>query len=83
MKIRYECDFCGDLESSEQAGLDHEKQCCKNPACRTCETCKHHDTDVAGNGKVWNLCEKNLVPMDFWKNNFKRNCEGWEPFDFD
>ena len=74
----YRCDYCWLDFFCEEECKEHESNCNQNPKTRACQTCIHHREEVADTGKVWFACKKGLVPTDGWKNNFMKNCEGWD-----
>lgn len=49
---RYACDFdCGRRATVSKKAMErHEDICWKNPANKTCKTCKHYLKEVDGNG---------------------------------
>jgi hypothetical protein len=77
MKTVYVCDYCGDSLTDSDECRNHEFNCDHNPAMRACVTCQCHGTDVAGTGKVWNTCDKNLLTSNLWIENYAINCPGW------
>ncbi len=78
MKKLYRCSYCNCDFNMEKECVCHEKECFKNPEVKACNTCKSHYESMAGNGKIWNVCIKGLVPVDCWKNNFMKDCSCWE-----
>jgi len=78
MKTLYKCDYCEDTFSDPDECKIHEKECHYNLDMKACETCNHHDTELAGTGKLWNTCDKNLLTSNKWIENYAIHCHGWE-----
>jgi len=83
MKQRYECDWCRSSYYKRKDCAEHESQCCEDPAMRSCETCEHHDTVMAGTGKVWNTCAAGLLKSPKWKYNHAKNCPKWHDWRYE
>ena len=77
MKTRYKCAYCDEQYSDRTECIEHEPKCYENPASRSCETCMHHDTVVAGTGKVWNTCRAGLLTSPRWVENHATGCPQW------
>ena len=56
---------------------DHEKTCNNNPETRSCETCDHHCTDMAGTGKIWNTCDAGVLTSHRWIEH-ATGCPKWK-----
>lgn len=77
MIVSYACDHCSLPFSDKDECADHENQCLENPKNKTCNTCRFNGQVVRDTGKVWNTCDKDLISMDIWKENFRKNCDSW------
>ncbi len=77
MKELYECDWCNALFWVRDGCVKHESHCHKNPETKSCETCEHHDTVVAGTGKVWNTCAIGILESSKWVENHATKCPKW------
>jgi len=78
MKQRFVCDWCDMSYDTPEECVEHEAECYDNPATHSCETCAHHDTELAGTGKIWNTCAVGLLTSPRWVENHASLCPKWE-----
>lgn len=83
---------CRHVRADVQLIVTHEKTCWKNPANKTCLTCKHHELvkDSDGSGHNWRYHNCNHptfeAPQLDWDNRVDGeemprpvvNCQFWE-----
>jgi len=79
MHILYKCGFC-DRTGSEDAILEHERECVSDPKNRACSSCKFHSLEFSGLSYWFNdMCSNppNIVDEVKLKCTVI-NCERWE-----
>ena len=75
--IAWACEYkCGRRVLTDRHAMErHEKTCKKNPARRTCATCKHEEWDPDG---YYVECHKGLLEKEKEGPQMRFDCPGWE-----
>lgn len=62
----YQCDHCGDLDTSLVEIRSHEEECEYNPSKKNCHTCKHSSMQT-----IHSRCG---TGYGMWCSKFQTNC---------
>ena len=72
MRILYHCDYCHNHNIDPNLIIEHEKECKKSLAIKTCDSCKH---------KIINRLrfDEDFCELDWHiKIKFIENCKDWK-----